>query len=153
MPIVQELEGDVSASPRQTLVCTINTTGAMGAGVALSLRESIPGLYEFYRKLHKAKALTVDKMYLYPFGEGRQVLLFPTKQWWGNPSRYDWIEANLIWLRDKHEQMGISDMAMVPLGCGNGHLNYEDMIRPLMYHYLDPLPFETDIIIGTKKKK
>lgn len=145
MPVVNVGKGDIMVSPRQTLVCTINTVGAMGAGVAKAMRNRVPGLWKFYRKLYEGNMLRVDKMYVYPWGE-KQILLFPTKRDWKNNSQAGWIENNLARLSVRWEDMGITSMAFPPLGCGNGNLDFAE-IEPLMRKYLDDLPFETDIVL------
>lgn len=145
MPIVSVEKGNIMHSQRQTLVCTINTVGAMGAGVAKAMRNEVPGLWKFYRKLYEGNALRVNRMFVYKWGE-RQILLFPTKKDWRNDSQEGWIENNLSRLAVKWEDMGITSMAIPPLGCGNGNLDF-GRVEPMMRLFLDGLPFETDIVL------
>ena len=145
MPIVNVGKGDIMASTRQTLLCTINTHGAMGAGVAKAMRDTVPGLWKFYRKLYENNSLRVDRTFVYRCGD-RQILLFPTKRDWKHPSNPAWIETNLSKLSLNWERVGITSLAMPPLGCGNGGLDFKD-IEPMIRFFLDPLPFETDIVL------
>lgn len=149
---VKEYYEDIFESPAQTLVCPCNVIGAMGKGLALQFKERVPGLYTRYRQLcHKGK-FTVDQLWRYPWPESdKQVLCFPTKWHWKNPSRLGDVTRNLRKLVELHEQFGITSLAIPPVGCGLGGLSYEHEVRKEMFEILERLPFEVRIVLGDPK--
>lgn len=130
------------------VICTVNCEGHMGRGIALYLRKCIPGLYEKYHQLCQLKLLTVDKLWIYP-SEPKHVICFPTKDKTWEDSRIEWIEANLIKLRNMYKEKGIRSVAMPPLGCGNGNLNWSE-VRNLIYAILGDCDLEVHICLGRK---
>lgn len=136
---------DVKASH---VICTVNTEGFMGRGVALYLRKCIPGLYDAYREQCKQKQLLVNTLWVYESNEPK-ILCFPTKDKVWEDSRIEWIDTNLRKLRDSYKELGITSVAMPPLGCGNGNLKWED-VRPLIYAILGDCDLEVHLCLGRK---
>lgn len=146
---VKEYRGSVLEAPQQTLTVTCNCEGAMGAGVAKAFKERVPGLYNWYRDLCQRGEFTPDSLWIYPWdSQNKQVLLFPTKIEWRYPSMFPMIEWNLRKLRRLYREMGITSLAIPPLGCGNGKLLYEEQIRDLMFEYLSDLDVDVGIYLG-----
>ncbi|ANH51617.1 putative phosphatase [Erwinia phage vB_EamM_Simmy50] len=131
------------------VICTVNCEGHMGRGIALYLRKCIPGLYERYKHLCSLGIITVDKLWIYP-SHPRQILCFPTKDKTWEDSKLEWIEANLIKLRDNYKTKGIVSVAMPPLGCGNGNLKWDE-VRSLIYAILGDCDLEVHICLGKPK--
>ena len=52
------------------------------------------------------------------------VLNFPTKKHWRSPSRLEDIARGLDYLREHYEAWGITSLAVPPLGCGHGQLEW-----------------------------
>jgi len=75
---------------------------------------------------------------------------FPTKTTWKKPSRIEYIEKGLQAFVKGYENKGITSIAFPALGCGNGELNWEKQVRPLMEKYLEPLPIDIFIYIYDK---
>ncbi len=67
------------------------------------------------------------------------VLNFPTKAHWRSASRLSDITAGLDYLAENIESWGISSLAVPPLGCGEGGLEWR-MVRPLLLQRLAALP-------------
>ena len=67
------------------------------------------------------------------------ILNFPTKEHWRYPSRPEYIEAGLKKFRESCAEMDIASIAFPQLGCGNGELDFDTQVRPLMEKYLDNL--------------
>jgi O-acetyl-ADP-ribose deacetylase (regulator of RNase III) len=59
----------------------------------------------------------------------RYIINFPTKRHWKGKSRLEDIEAGLVALVDEVRKRGIRSVAVPPLGCGLGGLNWGD-VRP-----------------------
>jgi hypothetical protein len=78
------------------------------------------------------------------------VLNVPTKRDWRDKSRLEYIETGLTKFVEIYEQEAITSISFPRLGCGLGSLDWENEVRPLMEHYLSPLPI--DIIIHVPKE-
>ena len=57
------------------------------------------------------------------------IINFPTKQHWRNPSKLEWINQGLADLRKVLTEKQIPSIALPPLGCGLGGLDWE-MVKP-----------------------
>ena len=68
------------------------------------------------------------------------VLNFPTKKHWRQPSSPEYIEAGLRKFANTYHFHGITSISFPLLGCGNGELDWESQVQPLMEQYLDKLP-------------
>jgi len=126
-------------SPAQTLVNTVNTVGVMGKGIALAFKQLYPEMYQEYRKICEERKFTVGMLYIYRT-PNKIVVNFPTKQHWRTPSRLDYIEAGLKKFVDRYQDYGISSVSFPQLGCGNGELDWQKQVQPLMEKYLKDLP-------------
>lgn len=143
------VEGNLFRSPAQVLVNTVNTVGVMGKGVALEFKRLFPDMYEQYRELCEQGKFDIGMLWLYK-GPNKWVLNFPTKKHWRNPSRIEYVEAGLQKFVQSYPQMGIHSIAFPPLGCGNGQLDFETQVQPLMHQYLRNLPI--DVFIYPEKE-
>lgn len=149
MTIVYEGPGDIFTSGAQTLVCPVNTTGAMGAGLAMAFRNRCPGLYDAYRRVCYTKELTTESLFLYkPEGGGANVLCLPTKGDWKDDSKLPQVDAILRKLSEEYEELGITSLAFPPVGCGLGRLDYVLNLKPLLYRYFDPVNIPVKIVFG-----
>lgn len=126
-------------SPAQTLVNTVNTVGVMGKGIALSFKDLYPAMYQEYRQLCQDGKIDIGKLHIYRT-PNKFIVNFPTKKHWRNPSRVEYIEAGLQEFVRVYGRYGISSVSFPQLGCGNGELDWERQVKPLMEHYLKDLP-------------
>ena len=139
------ITGDMLQSGAEALVNTVNTVGVMGKGIALQFKEAFPANYKAYTSACKNKELAPGKLLavwdtnlLY----GRKLIInFPTKTHWRQPSKYDYIEKGLIALQELIEKEKINSIALPPLGCGNGGLDWK-LVKPMMQKYLGHLHIE-----------
>jgi len=143
------VKGNLFESPAQTLVNTVNTVGVMGKGVALEFKKLFPEMYTEYRDLCEKGQFEIGKLWLYKNPQ-KWVLNFPTKEHWRAPSRIEYIKAGLYKFTQIYSDLGIHSIAFPPLGCGNGQLDFETQVQPLMERYLKSLPI--DIFIYPEKK-
>lgn len=136
--MIVEYYGDLLQSRCQTLVCTTNCEGAMGAGLALAFKRQFPESFHHYRGLYKDGALSVTRLHMAPLSTGQCVLYFPTKDRWRDASRLEWVEQNLQTLARDWRTLGITSIAIPPLGAGLGGLDYNSIYR-MIYTHLAPL--------------
>ncbi|WP_214403355.1 type II toxin-antitoxin system antitoxin DNA ADP-ribosyl glycohydrolase DarG [Pseudonocardia lacus] len=123
------LEADVEA-----LVNTVNTVGVMGKGIALQFKRAFPGNFRSYAEACRRNEVALGTMFTCSvdgLGNPKLIVNFPTKGHWRSKSRIQDIEAGLVDLRRIIDERGIRSIAVPPLGCGNGGLDWSD-VRPLI---------------------
>jgi O-acetyl-ADP-ribose deacetylase (regulator of RNase III) len=143
MPMITITRGDLLAAPAEALVNTVNTEGAMGKGVALQFRQAYPQMYKAYERACEAGEVQLGKMHVYDLGGlaggPRWIINFPTKAHWRSRSRLDSIEAGLADLVEIIQRLNIHSIAIPPLGCGHGGLDWTD-VRPRIEKAFESLP-------------
>jgi O-acetyl-ADP-ribose deacetylase (regulator of RNase III) len=130
------LEADVEA-----VVNTVNTVGVMGRGIALMFKERFPENYRTYQAACKAREVRTGQMFVTASDElqgPRWIINFPTKEHWKAPTRIEWVKSGLADLVRVIQEKGIRSIALPPLGCGNGGLQWSD-VRPLIVSALSRL--------------
>jgi O-acetyl-ADP-ribose deacetylase (regulator of RNase III)/uncharacterized protein YwgA len=138
------LIGDLFGSQAQTLVNTVNCVGVMGKGVALEFKKLWPAMFEDYLRRCEAKQVRLGEPYLYSDKAGVSIVNFPTKDHWRSASRVADIESGLDYLTTHAESWGIRSLALPPLGCGNGGLEWSE-VGPLIYRKLHAAPFDVEV--------
>lgn len=141
--------GDLFQSPAHVLVNTVNTVGVMGKGIAKTFKKIYPEMFKEYQQLCERKKITIGKLWLYKASH-KWILNFPTKTTWRQPSRMEYIEKGLETFVASYAERGITSIAFPALGCGNGELNWDKQVRPLMAKYLRKLPIDTFIYVYKK---
>lgn len=133
--------GNLLKADTEALVNTVNTVGVMGKGIALQFRRAFPKNYKDYVAAAKAGNLQIGRMFVseQPLHRPHYVINFPTKEHWRDPSRLEFIEAGLTDLVRVVREKNIRSIAVPPLGCGNGGLNWQD-VKPLIVRAFTDLP-------------
>ena len=137
--MIKYIRGNLFESPAQVLVNTVNTKGVMGKGIALEFKRLFPEMFEEYRKLCEENKLDIGQLHLYKTPH-KWVLNFPSKKHWRQPSRVEYIQAGLKVFTEVYAEAGIRSLAMPPIGCGNGQLDWKTEVGPLVHKYLEELP-------------
>jgi len=128
------LEADVEA-----VVNTVNTVGIMGKGIALMFKEQFPRNFEAYARACDAGEVRIGKMFVTEHKElfrSRWIINFPTKTHWRVKTRIEWVEEGLKDLVRVIREKDIRSIAIPPLGCGNGGLDWRE-VRPLIVSALE----------------
>lgn len=121
--LIASAEGqNVLTSKHGTKVITTNTVGAMGRGIALSFKKLHYDAYRKYRQLCKEGRYTEHSLVTIN-RKGNSYLLFPTKRHFKDKSDVQLIRDNLFKLSRIYMELGIDELHMPMLGCGNGWLN------------------------------
>jgi O-acetyl-ADP-ribose deacetylase (regulator of RNase III)/uncharacterized protein YwgA len=136
--------GDLFKSQAQTLVNTVNCVGVMGKGVAEQFKHRYPDMFDDYKRRTDRKAVRLGEPYFYRSTSGARIINFPTKDHWRSPSRLVDIERGLNYLADHAQEWGVTSLAMPPLGCGNGGLEWSE-VGPLIYRKLAHLPIDVEV--------
>lgn len=132
--MIRYTQGNLLEAPAEALVNTVNEVGVMGKGIALMVRESFPANTRAYLAACKAGEVQVGKMLATRerdlTGE-RWIINFPTKKHWRHPSKLEWIREGLKDLARIIREHGIRSVALPPLGCGNGGLEWSQVRREI----------------------
>ena len=145
--MITYVESDIFSSPAQTLVNTVNTVGVMGKGIAKTFKSIYPEMYEEYRQRCDSGELSIGNLFLYRTAH-KWVLNFPTKRHWRQASRLADIAGGLDTFCQTYADEGMTSIAFPQLGCGNGGLDWETQVRPLMERSLESLPIDIYIHVN-----
>ena len=142
--MIEIVRGNLLQANVEALVNTVNTEGVMGKGIALQFRRAYPAMFDAYAKDCKAGRVKLGHMHVYDLGGivtsgPRWIVNFPTKGHWKARSRLGDIEAGLADLIKTICELGIRSIAVPPLGCGHGGLNWAD-VRPMIEEAFARIP-------------
>lgn len=142
--------GDLFESDAQTWVNTVNCVGVMGKGIALTFKQRFPAYFDDYEERCERDEVQLGEPYLYKRESQPWILSFPTKDHWRSLTRLEHIVEGLEYLEDHYEEWGIESLAVPPLGCGNGQLEWA-VVGPTLYEHLQRLdiPIELYAPFGT----
>ena len=140
---------NIFESNADVLVNTVNTVGVMGKGLAKEFKRLYPEMFHSYQKYCENNRFTIGKLQIYKTSN-KWILNFPTKENWRNASKVEYIELGLRKFVEQYEMQCIKSISFPMLGCGNGGLDWETVVKPLMIKYLNNLPI--DIFIHTSGK-
>jgi O-acetyl-ADP-ribose deacetylase (regulator of RNase III) len=135
--------GSLFDSKLQTITNTINCVGAMGKGIALEFKNRFPKLDQDYRQRCAQRKVVTGKPYVF-YSYSQQILQFPTKNHWRNPSQIEFIIEGLQYLVEHKKELNITSLAIPALGCNNGGLQWKT-VYPIMVHYLEKLEIPVEI--------
>ena len=141
-PMLTLMRGNLLEAPVEALVNTVNTVGVMGKGIALQFKQAIPDNYAAYHAACRRKEVQPGRMFVVQTNQligPRIIINFPTKRHWKGKSRLEDIDLGLIDLAHVVREQGIRSIAIPPLGCGFGGLDWED-VRPRIEAAFEALP-------------
>ena len=143
MSSVRILEGDLLKSNMHALVNTVNTVGIMGKGVALAFKKRYPDMYRDYVERCGRGDVRLGEPYVYR-ADDHVIVNFPTKRHWRSVSRLSDIEAGLDYLERHYKEWQIRSLAVPPLGCGNGQLEWR-VVGPILLRHLKGLDIPVEL--------
>lgn len=129
--------GDILRVQSEAVVNTVNCVGLMGKGIALQFRNAYPNNFRAYQKACKVGDVQPGRMFVFETGlliGPRFIINFPTKRHWSEKSRMNDIEEGLKSLRSEIEELGVRSIAIPPLGCGFGGLNWPEVKKLIVTH-------------------
>ncbi len=138
------LIGDILKSKAQTLVNTVNCVGIMGKGIALEFRNQFPEMFKDYAQRCERNEVRIGQPYMYKSLFGQQIVNFTTKEHWKSLSKVSDIGRGLDYLLAHYKEWGITSIAIPPLGCGNGQLEWE-VVGPLIYNRAKQMDIPVEI--------
>jgi O-acetyl-ADP-ribose deacetylase (regulator of RNase III) len=139
--VVKLATGNLLEADAEALVNTVNTEGVMGKGIALQFKKKFPEMYEAYRRACEAGEVEPGRMHVFERKDmlnPRFIINFPTKRHWRSPARMEDLESGLRALVSEIKKRNIRSVAVPPLGCGNGGLDWS-IVRPTIERALSEL--------------
>jgi O-acetyl-ADP-ribose deacetylase (regulator of RNase III) len=139
--VIKPGTGNLLEADTEALVNTVNTVGVMGKGIALQFKRAFPANFRAYAEACSRGEVRLGEMFTHRvdgLGNPKMIVNFPTKGHWREKSRLRDIEVGLTDLRRTIEQLGIESIAVPPLGCGNGGLDWSE-VEPLITRVLGDL--------------
>ena len=143
---------DIFEQKTEVIVNTVNCVGVMGKGIALQFKKAFPNNFQEYKKMCDTGKLKAGVMLITKTNQllPKYIINFPTKRHWRNKSQLTDIELGLVSLVKEVERFGIKSIAIPPLGCGNGGLDWS-IVKPLIVYAFTPLKQVNVIILEGKK--
>ncbi len=145
--MIEYKQGNLLEENTEAIVNTVNCVGVMGKGIALQFKQAFPENFRQYKKACDSKEVRPGKMFISDTGKlfPRYIINFPTKRHWRGKSKIEDIETGLKSLVDSVRRFNIKSIAIPPLGCGNGGLNW-GQVKPMIANAFIKLPDVTVII-------
>jgi len=148
--MIELTQGNLLKADAEALVNTVNTVGYMGKGIALQFKQAFPANFEAYRRACEQGEVKVGEMFISATGtlyNPHYIINFPTKEHWRGKSKLSYIEQGLAALIGEVKQRGIRSVAVPPLGCGLGGLEWV-VVRPLIEEAFAAVP-EVRVLLFT----
>lgn len=145
--MIKFLKGDLLKSDAEALINAVNTVGVMGKGIALQFKNQYPENYKVYKAACNKGELNVGGILIVKDGDlfnQKFIVNFPTKQHWKAPSEISYIQDGLVALKKAIREYDIQSIAIPPLGCGLGGLDW-DVVKPMIIEALQDLDIHIDI--------
>jgi O-acetyl-ADP-ribose deacetylase (regulator of RNase III) len=134
--------GNLLIAETEALVNTVNCVGYMGKGIALQFKQAFPANFKDYEVACAADKVAPGRMFVHDNGglvNPRWIINFPTKRDWRGKSRLEDIASGLKALVADVQRLGIRSIAVPPLGCGLGGLDWA-VVRPMIEDAFAALP-------------
>jgi len=143
-------QGDLLSAEADALVNTVNCVGVMGKGIALQFKKKWPAAFKDYKKVCDREELRPGMMHVHDLGmlagKPYYIIHFPTKDHWRGKSKVSYVEDGLKELVKTVQALGIKSIAVPPLGCGNGGLEWSSVER-LISEAFAPLEDTVEVLL------
>jgi O-acetyl-ADP-ribose deacetylase (regulator of RNase III) len=140
--MIERGTGNLLQAYVEALVNTVNCVGVMGKGIALQFKQAFPDNFNEYKRACDARQIKLGEVFVIKMGKGvtpAYIINFPTKYHWKGKSRLEDIKSGLQSLVTNVRLLGIESIAVPPLGCGNGGLDWTE-VKPLIEKAFAELP-------------
>lgn len=130
--MIEYKTGDILRESTEALVNTVNCVGVMGRGIALQFKKAFPTNFNRYLAACNRKEVMPGKVFTVEVSQltnPKYIINFPTKRHWRGRSKIEDINSGLEALAEEVKSLGIASVAIPPLGCGLGGLDW-DVVKP-----------------------
>jgi O-acetyl-ADP-ribose deacetylase (regulator of RNase III) len=142
--------GNIFESNSDALVNTVNCEGFMGKGIAYQFKIRYPKNNDRYKESCKNGDFKIGSI-LVTQEEDKTIINFPTKDKWRKKSEYEFIEKGMERLVAMIPDLNIKSIAIPPLGCGNGGLDWE-IVKSILIDYLNDYKEKYEITLYEPSK-
>ncbi len=139
--------GDLLKANTEAIINPVNCVGVCG-GLALQFQTKFPDNFKAYVTACRKEEVKLGKMFVFENSKHykpRYIINFPTKEHWANNSQMRNIDNGLDNLLEVIKNKRIRSVAIPPLGCGYGGLDWAN-VKKLIEDKLNILE-KTQIII------
>ena len=143
--MIRYVKGNIFNSQMETIVNPVNCVGVMGKGLALEYKKRYPALFLSYKSTCARKLIIPGRVYV-SRQQDKKVLLFPTKDHWTDPSKYEYIDSGLSYFAKNYKDLNIQSCAFPRIGCGLGGLDWEK-VKALLEKHLGDLDIEIEVYV------
>lgn len=146
--MIKFTKGNILTADVEALVNTVNTVGVMGKGIALAFKKAFPLNYKLYKEICDKKEFSVGDIFTTNTGQltPKFIINFPTKQHWKGRSKIEYVENGMKKLVETIKTNEIKSIAIPPLGCGNGGLQWS-IVKPIILNELKHIDKDVEVII------
>jgi O-acetyl-ADP-ribose deacetylase (regulator of RNase III) len=140
--VIELTQGDILGADADAIVNTVNCVGFMGRGIAAQFKRAYPANFRVYEAACERGEVQPGRMLVFPISEATSpqwIINFPTKRHWRANSRLEDIKSGLAALIGEIRQRSIRSIAVPPLGCGLGGLDWAD-VKPLIEEAFTEVP-------------
>lgn len=135
--MIKTCYGNIFNSKCEAIVVTVNCVGVMGKGIAKESKDRYPGNYQMYNNFCKRGLMRPGTCYTTMQRDEGFIINLATKDHWIDPSKLEWIQNGLQSLFVELHKHKIKSVAIPPLGCGNGGLNWYRDVKPMIIKALE----------------
>ncbi len=128
--MIKLITGNIFEADTEALVNAVNCVGVMGRGLAAQFKRRFPDNFKAYEAVCKRGELNAGSMFVFETGtltNPRFIINFPTKRHWREGSQIEDIDAGLATMVREIQARRIRSIAVPPLGCGLGGLDWQDV--------------------------
>lgn len=143
--MINFVTGDLFDSGADCLINTVNCEGYMGKGIAYQFKKKFPQNNLDYVKACENGTLHIGVIHYYK-EDGVWIVNFPTKDKWREKSKIDYIEKGLEQLKQFIKIHNPKRIAIPPLGCGNGGLEWST-VKSLIIEKLSDIESDYELLI------
>lgn len=140
--MIEFTRGDILQADVEAIVNTVNCVGVMGRGIALQFKKAWPKNFKAYAAACKSNEVQPGRLFVFATQQRanpRYIINFPTKRHWRGASRMEDIDSGLEALAATIREKHIQSIAIPPLGCGLGGLDW-NQVKQKIEQSLSALP-------------
>jgi O-acetyl-ADP-ribose deacetylase (regulator of RNase III) len=140
--MIEITRGDILQADTDAVVNTVNCVGVMGRGIAAQFKKKFEANFKLYKQSCDSGYLRPGIMLVYDSNKllnPRFIINFPTKDHWRANSKLEDIATGLVTLVEEVRSRNIQSIAIPPLGCGLGGLDW-NVVRPMIEQAFAVLP-------------
>lgn len=143
--MIKFVTGNIFESGADCLINTVNCEGFMGKGIAYQFKMRFPQNNFDYVKACKSGKLYIGTIHYFK-EDGCWVVNFPTKDKWREKSKVDYVEKGLDQLVKFIVEYNPKVIAIPPLGCGNGGLDW-NVVKNIIIEKLQSVEQEHTFLV------